>query len=260
MEAETARLLLDALLRVARQSRAIFLRIEPAALDNSGCRRLLEQLRFRSSLHTNQPRATLIVDLAPGLDVVLARMHQKTRYNIRYALKQGVEVRVGRPGDLESIYRLIKITGRRAGFGTRTMDYYRHEWETFAGTGQIGVFIAFYEGIPLAVNVSAAFGGHAAYLHGASSGEHINLQPNYLVMWEAMRWAQAKGCRTYDLWGIPDEAGQTEPQGQSLPAPSSTGGLWGWGAWTGSNGGWGGPRACTQARTTTCFGRCCMRY
>ena len=28
--------------------------------------------------------------------------------------------------------------------------------------------------------------------------------PNHLLHWEAMRWAKARGCRTYDLWGIPD--------------------------------------------------------
>ena len=28
--------------------------------------------------------------------------------------------------------------------------------------------------------------------------------PAYLVQWEAMRWAAARGCCEYDLWGIPD--------------------------------------------------------
>jgi lipid II:glycine glycyltransferase (peptidoglycan interpeptide bridge formation enzyme) len=27
----------------------------------------------------------------------------------------------------------------------------------------------------------------------------------YAVQWEAMRWARARGCTTYDLWGVPDE-------------------------------------------------------
>ncbi|HRF41316.1 MAG TPA: peptidoglycan bridge formation glycyltransferase FemA/FemB family protein, partial [Saprospiraceae bacterium] len=28
--------------------------------------------------------------------------------------------------------------------------------------------------------------------------------PNYLLQWEAMRWAKAHGCTRYDLWGAPD--------------------------------------------------------
>ena len=28
--------------------------------------------------------------------------------------------------------------------------------------------------------------------------------PAYLLQWEAMRWAKARGCSVYDLWGVPD--------------------------------------------------------
>ena len=27
----------------------------------------------------------------------------------------------------------------------------------------------------------------------------------YAVQWEAIRWARSKGCRQYDLWGVPDK-------------------------------------------------------
>lgn len=29
--------------------------------------------------------------------------------------------------------------------------------------------------------------------------------PNYLLQWEAIRWAKAQGCTVYDFWGAPDE-------------------------------------------------------
>jgi lipid II:glycine glycyltransferase (peptidoglycan interpeptide bridge formation enzyme) len=28
--------------------------------------------------------------------------------------------------------------------------------------------------------------------------------PTYAVQWAAMQWAKARGCTTYDLWGVPD--------------------------------------------------------
>ena len=28
--------------------------------------------------------------------------------------------------------------------------------------------------------------------------------PTYALQWAAMRWAKARGCRSYDLWGVPD--------------------------------------------------------
>ena len=42
--------------------------------------------------------------------------------------------------------------------------------------------------------------------YGASSNEHRNLMPTYLLQWEAMKWAKDLGCNEYDLWGVPDES------------------------------------------------------
>ena len=28
--------------------------------------------------------------------------------------------------------------------------------------------------------------------------------PTYLLQWEALQWAKNKGCKVYDLWGVPD--------------------------------------------------------
>jgi lipid II:glycine glycyltransferase (peptidoglycan interpeptide bridge formation enzyme) len=29
--------------------------------------------------------------------------------------------------------------------------------------------------------------------------------PTYLLQWEAMKWAKARGSKEYDLWGVPDK-------------------------------------------------------
>ncbi len=42
--------------------------------------------------------------------------------------------------------------------------------------------------------------------------------PAYAAQWAGIRWAKARGCTSYDLWGIPDaaeeelEAGFTDRQ------------------------------------------------
>jgi len=44
-----------------------------------------------------------------------------------------------------------------------------------------------------------------------------------LLQWEAMRWAKARGCESYDLWGIPDhDEGELEREFQNR-----SDGLWG---------------------------------
>jgi lipid II:glycine glycyltransferase (peptidoglycan interpeptide bridge formation enzyme) len=51
----------------------------------------------------------------------------------------------------------------------------------------------------------ARSGDQAYYLYGASTDEERNRMPTYLLQWEAMKWAMARGCKEYDLWGVPDE-------------------------------------------------------
>ena len=50
-----------------------------------------------------------------------------------------------------------------------------------------------------------ASGRRAWYVYGASNDEERNRMPVYLLQWEAIRWAKARGCEEYDLWGVPDE-------------------------------------------------------
>lgn len=228
MNAAVAPLLMDELQRIALKHKVVFLHIEPCNPENSNCGLILQNQGFQTSWYTNQPLATIVVDLSQGLDALLNQFHQKTRYNIRYASRKGVTMRVGNEIDLPMFHEMMKITGSRGGFTVRSLDYYREEWRAFSKTGQIKLFIAEYEGKPIAVNMSAVFGRGAAYLHGGSSGEYANLQPNYLIMWEAMRWAHTQGCESFDLWGVPDEVGiSVSQEGSDLPKSDRTDGLWG---------------------------------
>ncbi len=152
---------------------------------------------------TIQPPQTILVDLRPSEDDILAAMKQKTRYNIRLAAKKGVTVRVGGAADIPAFYRLMQATGQRDSFGIHDPAYYRAAYELFAPE-QAALVMAEYEGKPLAGVMVFCWGQTAAYLYGASSNEERQRMPTYAAQWEAMRWAKAKGCTVYDLWGIPD--------------------------------------------------------
>ena len=48
------------------------------------------------------------------------------------------------------------------------------------------------------------FAGRAYYVYGMSRNEYREKMPTYLLQWEAMKSAKARGCSVYDLWGAPD--------------------------------------------------------
>jgi peptidoglycan pentaglycine glycine transferase (the first glycine) len=153
---------------------------------------------------TIQPPRTIVVDLQAPEEEILARMKQKTRYNIRLAEKRGVTVRLGTAADLPLFIRLLRITGARDDFSVHASDYYRAAYELFAPE-HAALLIAEHEEKALAALMVFAAGQRAAYLYGASANEGRELMPSYAVQWAAMRWAREQGCTEYDLWGIPDE-------------------------------------------------------
>lgn len=219
--------LLAELHRVARRHHAIFLKVEPLHLNESAVCQVLQRHHFRASDYSNQPRATITVDLRPGLDDIMGQMRKKTRQHIRLAARQGVSVRVGGQDDLPAFYELMQITGRRCRFSPRVFDYYNYQWQIFASNDQTALLMAFYNQQLLAARMVFCFGEQAAEFHAGSSGEYRDLQPDCLLVWEAIRWAKARGSRTYDLWGIPDKAGQAVYEGKDLPREECLGDLWG---------------------------------
>jgi len=152
-----------------------------------------------------QPPRTILIDLRPSEEDILAAMKQKTRYNIRLAEKKGVTVRQGTAADLTAFNRLMQTTGRRDDFGIHQPEYYRAAYEIFAPE-HAALWLAEYEGRPLAGVMVFAWGRSAAYLYGASSDEERQRMPAYAAQWAGIRWARARGCTSYDLWGIPDAA------------------------------------------------------
>jgi lipid II:glycine glycyltransferase (peptidoglycan interpeptide bridge formation enzyme) len=186
---------------VCKQKNAIFIKLEPDAWDDPLLSR--GEGRVRVSPHNIQPPRTIIVNLRGSEEDILARMKQKTRYNIRLAEKKGVTVRTW--DDIESFHKMMLVTGDRDRFGIHSLEYYRCAYELFHPRGMCELLVAEYEDKPLAALMGFARGSRAWYFYGASTDEERNRMPTYLLQWEAMKWAKARGCEEYDLWGVPDE-------------------------------------------------------
>lgn len=186
---------------ICKKNRAIFLKWEPDLWE--GQKPDPWKLELETSPQNIQPPRTIIVDLTSAEAEILARMKQKTRYNIRLAEKKGVTVRAW--DDLPAFHRMMLSTGGRDGFGVHSEKYYRTAYDLLHPKGMGEILLAEYEGKPLAALFVACHGNRAYYLYGASTDEERNRMPTYLLQWEAMKWAKAHRCEEYDLWGVPDE-------------------------------------------------------
>jgi peptidoglycan pentaglycine glycine transferase (the first glycine) len=186
--------------RQCRRRRAVFLKIEPDEEQIASF--VTPPADFQISPHAVQPLRTIVVDLSDDLETILGNMKQKTRYNIRLAEKKGVHVHLST--DIELFYQLMLKTSEREEFGIHSLEYYRKAYELFQPSGRCELFMAEFEGTPLAALLVFAQGERAWYLYGASTSLYREKMPTYLLQWEAMKWAKNLGCSSYDLWGVPD--------------------------------------------------------
>lgn len=220
--AQTAALF-AAVRQAARRKRAWALWVEPPLEDTAETRQRLRALRLTPTPRTVQPPRTILVNLAGSEDEVLARMKSKTRYNIRLAERKGVTVRFGGAADVAAFHALMAETGARDGFGIHNAEYFRRALELFLPVEQVALLLAEVEGELAAGLMVFALGRTAWYFYGASSNRHREKMPTYAVQWAAIRWARARGCASYDLWGIPDA---DEPELEAQFATRDDG-LWG---------------------------------
>lgn len=225
LNVRTAQPLLDELCRLARAHRAIFLKIEPPVHDETDTRALLESCGFHHTQATNQPQATILLDLTQGQAGVLQQMRKKTRQYVHRAEREGITVRFGDSKDLPAYFELMRLTGRREHFAPRSLSYYQSEWKTLSVENRGALLLAYFQSQLIAVRTVYYFGPHAAEFH-AGSITVPGLHPNYLLVWEAIKWAAANGCTTYDLWGIPDEIADGDTDKELTPAGGNDG-LWG---------------------------------
>ncbi len=212
---------------------AIFIKIDPDVALGTGVpgtddaieftvgtdvRSELEQRGWKFSQDQIQFRNTVLIDLTPSENEMLARMKQKTRYNIRLAQKKSVTMRIGTVDDLPLLFRLYAETSLRDGFLIREEGYYQTVWRSFMGVSPSATslqpftepLIAEVDGEPVGAVSIFYFAGQAIYLFGMSRENHREKMPNYLLQWEGMRRAKTLGYKIYNLWGAPDEFNESD--------------------------------------------------
>jgi peptidoglycan pentaglycine glycine transferase (the first glycine) len=153
------------------------------------------------------PRDTLCIDLKPSESAILAQMKPKGRYNIGVARRHDVSiVEDVSPQGIEDFLRIYKKTYDRKDLEAIDPSYYHTLIPMLSALGRGSVFFAEYQGMRFATALVVYFGCTATYLYGGSLATHRNLMAPYLLQFEIMCKARARGCQWYDFFGIAPES------------------------------------------------------
>lgn len=199
---------IDNLVKFAQSIGAIFIKIDPAILENQQGEQLLEELGF-ISLKSNkgfggfEPAATIHLNLEGSTEEVFNRIPKKTRYNVTYPTKKGVTFKNVGIEALDDYMTVMYETSSRSKFFIRKDHYYKKLFEVF--TDKITFTIAYFEEEPLAAGITIVYGKKAWAFSAGSVDKHRKLNAFSGLAWERMLWAKSKGANIFDLYGIPVE-------------------------------------------------------
>ena len=216
---------------IRRETGAAILKLEPGHGTDLTADELV-RAGFRPSSQSIQPPTTIIIDISGDDSAIMRRMNQGTRRKIRKSRSGQIAYQEGDRGDLPKFSRLMQETGERNEFGVHNAGYFEAVYDLFMPADG-ALLLARHGGDLLAAIMVFALGDSAWYLYGASSRTQANLNATYGIQWSAIEWARRRGCRFYDLWGVPDfDEAALEAQFKSRKD-----GLWGV---YGFKRGWGG--------------------
>ena len=157
--------------------------------------------------------ATLLLTLSKTEDELLAGMDKDTRWSIRQPEKRGVTIYQGATDeDLDAFYDLYAVTGRRAGFITRTAFYYRTVWRTLIEARLATLWLAGHDDRPVAGSMVWHCGDRELYMYGATNEAGRKVYAAYGLLWRAISEGRRRGATTFDFGGIPVDPGDaTDP-------------------------------------------------
>lgn len=192
--------LLNFLEDFGKKENLIMIKFEPNILKKDW-KLDIENWKLKKSSTPLFPTWTQVLDLTSSEEDLMKGMKSKTRYNTRYAERNGVTVRevTGDEG-FQKFADLYFKTVERQTYHGHNKAYHETVWNNLKD-GIAHILIAEHEGEALAAYELFYFNNVLYYPYGGSSDKYRNLFASNLLMWEAIKFGKQLGATSFDMWG-----------------------------------------------------------
>jgi len=204
---EILELLLLELGNVAKEEKASFIRISPLFERNEENESIFADLGFREApMHASAYEATWRLDTFPVVEDLVHDMRKTTRYLIRKATENpDISIEKSQNDEGVAIYqKLNRAVAKRQNFIPFSDNFIKNEFDIFNKDGQAAFFFGKYKGEVAAGALVIFWSGIGFYHQAASLSKFAKHSIPYLLQWEAIKEAEARGCKIYDFWGFTD--------------------------------------------------------
>jgi lipid II:glycine glycyltransferase (peptidoglycan interpeptide bridge formation enzyme)/RimJ/RimL family protein N-acetyltransferase len=201
--------LLSAVSTVAVETRAVFLRVDPALpRDRTTSSAWLGRWGFTPISEDwttwNTPRVVMRLDLRGPEEELRRKLRRRHREYVASAARNGVVVRPAESVEESwEFHRALTEAGQRKGLPVRGRGYFERLWIEYVRSGAGVLLVAAHEGRAVGGLLAARFGDEAYMLHAVVREDRARrLHHGPLLYWEFIRWAKDVGCSAIDWGGV----------------------------------------------------------
>jgi len=209
------RFICNHLFKIAKSKNAFFVSINPWLPEYTGERKnsyvdlfkeVLSQKGFKVSI---KGRHTYWIDLTQSNDMLLKRMHSKTRYQINLGKKSGIETEiVGKVEHdlIQLFWSFYNTIGQKKQLRMYSEGRFKQEVINLVKSGEALLFILKYGNEIINISI-ASVKGISSYLHGAINYNYKLINgcpsPGQLAQWEMIQEMKRRGLKVYDMGFCP---------------------------------------------------------
>lgn len=194
-----------------------FVRISPLIEQDKELKYIEIFSRLRECpMHDVDGEITWVLDLSQSETEIMEHMRKNTRYYVRKAERDGVEIiRSKNPKYLDDFWVIYEDTVKRQHWSAYSKEYLAQEFKAFLEDDQIELYLAKFEGKYIAASMIVYYADQAIYHHSGSLSEYSKIPASYLIQWEAIRESKRRGLKWYNFFGVSPlvmEGGEFRPR------------------------------------------------
>ena len=196
---------LEELMSLAKEKKAIFIKIEPGIDQDEN---LLLDLGFAPTNYPLCPPSTLVIDLKKSKDSLWQDVSRSGKYSVNRSKREGdyVEFSVNpKTKELKEFYTVEKATGKRGKFYVQPFSHVLTMRDVFKDNA-ILARVYNKSGELLGAKFFFAQNGIATFLLGGTTAlGREKSKGGYLLMWESILQLKKLGYKNLDLEGVDDD-------------------------------------------------------
>lgn len=189
------------LVALAREEKCVFVRLRPQLLKTSENLEIMRRIGLKISPMHLAAEHTVIINLKPSEEELLANLRRQTRYEVRRAEKLGITVEKSNAEAIfDEFYQVQQKTAQRQNFIPPSHKLLQAERLGFEENIQI--YTAKEGKKPIAYGLIIKSGREADYYEAASTELNRKLPGAYALLWQAIKDLKEEGYERFNLWGI----------------------------------------------------------